>query len=83
MALQDNKAMLYKLLSVVSTVLLLVIIVPNPMIWDTHYKKLTDILPKHTSSTRQIPAARVKIHLHENMQIDLTADARDPGRQKG
>jgi hypothetical protein len=69
----DIKAMLYKLLSVLSTILLLLIIMRNPMLWDEDYKKLKHVVPKHTNMTRQIPAASAEIRY--GAQIDLTSEA--------
>jgi hypothetical protein len=69
----DIKAMLYKLLSVLSTILLLVIIMRNPMLWDEDYKELKHVVPKHTNMTRQVPAASAEIRYRA--QIDLTSEA--------
>jgi hypothetical protein len=47
------------------------------MLWDKHYISFKDIIPKHTTITRQIPAGQVEIHLQENTQIDLSAEAKN------
>jgi hypothetical protein len=40
-----TKALLYKFLGVISTILLLVIILRNPMLSDDHFEELKHILP--------------------------------------
>jgi hypothetical protein len=48
------------------------------MLWNEHYISFKDIIPKHTTITRQIPAGQVEIQLQkENTQIDLSSDAKD------
>jgi hypothetical protein len=72
-----TKALLYKFLGVISTILLLVIILRNPMLSDDHFEELKHILPKHTNIFRQIPSTRINIPLNTLGQIDLLTEAAD------
>jgi hypothetical protein len=77
---QDHaKDMLYKLLRVVSTILLILLIMRDPMITDQEHPDLkqSEIVPKYTSITRQIPAINYKVKNVDENLIDLKAEAKD------
>ena len=78
---QDHaKDMLYKLLRVVSTILLILLIMRDPMITNDQkddHSLLKDIVPKYTSITRQIPAINYKVKNVNEHFIDLNTEAKD------